>query len=441
MSRGWLAESLWLTLCLSGGLVIGLVLDAPAPTLLLALALWLLVRGRDLLRFEAWLAGAIARPPRLSGIVEDFAYRILRQRRRARRRTRRLARLLRQLQRSTDALPDAAVLLEGHDSIVWFNRAAGELLGLQRRDLGHGLGALLRQPALQQLLHGDRATEFVEIASPVDEHTTLDLRLIPFGEQQQLLMARDVTPITRLRNMRQDFIANVSHELRTPLTVVLGYLEALDEETDADTLRATLGRLRRPATRMKTLVEDLLLLSRLDSGDPVEPRELGSIDVAAMLRRILADAEALSDGAHRFETDIDPTLRLQGMDQELHSAFANLITNAVRYSPGGGAVRVSWQAGPDGGARFAVTDEGLGVAAEHLPRLTERFYRVDVGRSREAGGTGLGLAIVKHVLRRHESELEIDSEPGHGSTFACAFPASIVSRSDPERSAGAASAP
>ena len=202
--------------------------------------------------------------------------------------------------------------------------------------------------------------------------------------------------------------------------MVIGYLEALEDETDKAMVHATLKRLRRPAARMKSLVEDLLLLSRLDTAPPPEEDAIAEIDVAALVRRIGADAEALSGSLHTFELDLDENLFLAGLDVEVHSAFSNMILNAVRYSPDGGVITVRWHQEGEG-ARFSVEDQGLGIADEHLPRLTERFYRIDVGRSRDAGGTGLGLAIVKHVLRRHHSSLEITSTLGQGSSFSCWF--------------------
>ena len=387
----------------------------------------MLWRALELRRLDRWLRHAVARPPPLHGVLEDLAYGIWRQRRAGRGRTRRLARLMRQLQGATNALPDAAVLLDETDAIAWFNEAGATLLHLERGDVGRALPTLLRSPELRALLAVRDRAESAELASPVDDGVTLDVRVIPYTDGRRLLLVRDVTQIARLRQMRQDFIANVSHELRTPLTVVIGYLEALDDETDADLLRSTLTRLRRPATRMKSLVEDLLLLSRLDTAPPPDEDALSEIDVAALVRRVCADAEALSEAGHRFELDLDDALFLRGLDLEVHSALGNMIVNAVRYSPEGGAIRVSWQAEADG-ARFAVTDQGIGIAEEHLPRLTERFYRIDVGRSRDVGGTGLGLAIVKHVLRRHDSSLEIESTLGQGSTFSCRFPAGRVAR-------------
>jgi two-component system phosphate regulon sensor histidine kinase PhoR len=431
--NSWPAELAWLLLSIALGSSAGLLADEPWAGAFFGLLLFVLWRYRDLRRFDHWLGRTLATPPTLRGPLEDSAYRLWRQRRAGRERTRRLAHIMRQLQGATNALPDAAVLIDETDAIVWFNGAGARLLQLERRDLGRPLPSLLRSPELRELLAAEEPSPSLELLSPLDDATTLDVRLIPYTDDRRLLLARDVTQIARLRQMRQDFIANVSHELRTPLTVVIGYLEALDEEADEALLRSTLVRLRRPATRMKSLVEDLLLLSRLDTAPPPETEALGEIDVAALVRRICADARALSAVHHKYDLDLDETLLLRGLDLEMHSALSNMIVNAVRYSPDGGRIRIRWRREGDG-ARFSVRDEGLGIAEEHLPRLTERFYRIDVGRSRDAGGTGLGLAIVKHVLRRHDSTLEIDSMLGEGSTFSCTFgPERITSAGPRER--------
>ncbi len=425
--RGWAAEAAWFAIAVLTGLVLGSLFDWFTMGLLLGIAPWLIWRVRDLRRFDAWLNHSLGRPPPMHGVPEDLAYRLWRLRRESRNRMQRLTRALRELQQATEALPDAAVLLEGQDSIAWFNRAGADLLGLEQRDLGRALSGLMRSPDLVAVLHHADLSGAIEMPSPRADGRTLDVRVIVLANARRLLLARDVTQVAKLRTMRQDFIANVSHELRTPLTVILGYLEALEEDTEAEVLRSTLQRMQRPAARMKTLVEDLLLLSRLDSTSPTGSEKGSEVNVPALLKRIATEARALANARHVIDLDIDPELRLVGVERELQSAFSNLIVNAIRYSPDGGAIRVRWQQDGDK-ARFAVTDQGIGVAEEHIPRLTERFYRVDVGRSRDAGGTGLGLAIVKHVLRRHDSELEVVSRPGQGSTFSCGFPAARIRR-------------
>jgi two-component system phosphate regulon sensor histidine kinase PhoR len=419
--RGLPAEFGTLFATVAAGALLGALAGRPLLGAFLALLGLTALRTLQLRRFALWIDHALGRPPPLSPILDDVGYRLWRQRRAGQQRTRRLTAVLRRLRQATQALPDAAVMLDADDGILWFNEAGARFLGLEKRDLGQSLGALLRAPPLRELLQSpDDEPGSVEIPSPTDERLTLDVRLFPYADGHRMILARDVSQMAQVRKMRQDFVANVSHELRTPLTVVIGYLEALEDEPDARRTRDTLVRLKRPTARMKTLVEDLLLLSRLDSDTAPDPGSLYPVEVAPLLRRIAADARALGDERHDFELDVEEGLLLRGIDAELHSAFGNLVVNAVRYSPDGGTIRIGWHRDGDG-ARFEVADQGIGIAEEHLPRLTERFYRVDVGRSRDSGGTGLGLAIVKHVLRRHDSELEVSSTPGEGSTFSCLF--------------------
>jgi two-component system phosphate regulon sensor histidine kinase PhoR len=433
--NAWTDEGLKAAGLTAAGALVGSLWNAPVEGALLGLLCVTLWRLRSLSRLERWLTQPFGRPPALAGTARGIAGSVWQQRRQARERTRRLARMLRQLQSATNALPDAAVLLDGQDQIVWFNEAGARLLGLQSRDLGHSLTALLRAPELLALLKDPDHSGTEEMSAPADEALTLDVRLIPYTDDRRLLLARDISQVVRLRTIRQDFIANVSHELRTPLTVILGYLEALADERDPQVLQRTLERLRRPASRMKSLVEDLLLLSRLDSSLPPDSEQVQPVDVASMIRRICTEAAALSEGRHQFEVEADEGLLLLGVEQELHSAFGNLVVNAVRYSPAGGRIRIRW-ARDATGAGYSVEDQGLGVAEEHIPRLTERFYRVDVGRSREVGGTGLGLAIVKHVLRRHDSELAVSSTLGVGSTFSCHFATDRLQTASPQRRHG-----
>ena len=243
---------------------------------------------------------------------------------------------------------------------------------------------------------------------------------IAFGESQKLLLSRDVTQADRVETMRRDFVANVSHELRTPLTVLVGFLETVRElKLDPQRTRDYLGMMQEQAARMHRIIEDLLALSQLESAPPPAAER---VRVLPLLRRLRSDAQAVSAGRHRIVLDGQPTVDLLGSDAELASAFGNLVTNAVRYTPAGGEIRIEWREDPDGAARFAVADTGVGIAPEHLPRLTERFYRVDRSRSRETGGTGLGLAIVKHALARHQAILEIESRPGVGSRFTVKLP-------------------
>jgi two-component system phosphate regulon sensor histidine kinase PhoR len=256
-----------------------------------------------------------------------------------------------------------------------------------------------------------------DVASPVDADLRISLRLIPYSDELWLLVARDVTKMMRLEQMRRDFVANVSHELRTPLTVVHGYLDMLDPEEHPD-WAPLLAEMRRQSQRMTQLVEDLLTLSRLEAQESLSDENVAMAPMLATLRR---EAEALSQGKHGVKVIDTAQVDLCGSTKELHSAFSNLVSNAVRYTPAGGSIVIRFSRSDGGGAVLAVEDSGYGIPAAHLPRITERFYRVSTSRSRESGGTGLGLSIVKHVLQLHQTRLHIRSEVGRGSIFSCHF--------------------
>jgi two-component system phosphate regulon sensor histidine kinase PhoR len=343
-------------------------------------------------------------------------------------RTRRLLELLRAYRRAANLLPDAIVLLAGPERRVrWANQAAERLLGIrpsQHRDLP--LGAIVAAPALLDWLAAGGDEPLLDLASPADESLRLSLRLIRYDEQLELLVARDMTKLMRLEQVRRDFVANVSHELRTPLTVVHGYLDLLDPE-DLPELAPMLREMRGQSRRMTRIVEDLLTLSRLEVQEHLPAEHVAMRPLLASLRR---EALALSAGQHEVTLEDGAGCDLLGSAKELHSAFSNLVSNAVRYTPAGGRIRIAFEReGP--GVRLAVSDSGHGIPAQHIPRITERFYRVSTSRSRETGGTGLGLSIVKHVLNLHGARLGIESEVGRGSTFACHFgPDRVLARPD-----------
>ena len=319
-------------------------------------------------------------------------------------------------------MPDGWIVLQRGGAIEAVNQGASSLLGLARRDRRRNFTDLLRDPSIASLVRGEVEDGIVEVASPVDESRRLELRYQPVDDNRSIILIRDVTMLDRLLTMRQDFIANVSHELRTPLTVIIGYLEALeDDDIDPDMLRTLLSRLRPPANRMKALVEDLLTLTRLESSPMPGPADMEEVHAARMLESVVHEARQLATPEHDIVLSADPTLTARAVATELHSAFFNLIANAIRYSPDGGQVMVRWQQG-EAGPRFEVEDHGLGIPKEHISRLTERFFRVDVAKSRVRGGTGLGLAIVKHILRRHGTRLQVESELGVGSLFFFELP-------------------
>ncbi|HKR75547.1 MAG TPA: phosphate regulon sensor histidine kinase PhoR [Rhodanobacter sp.] len=333
-------------------------------------------------------------------------------------RTRRLASNLRDLRRTASQLPDGVVLLDQDQHVRWCNHAAETLLGLS---LSQDRGVLLRQRLQASelagwLQQGGEREPLHDTIAPGKPDSQISVSLLPFGRRQQVLLARDTSHVTRLEQMRRDFVANVSHELRTPLTVIHGYLELIDPE-DAPALAPVLGEMRAQSKRMGQIVEDLLTLSRLETQHHVEDERVPMAPLLATLRK---EAEALSQGRHTVTVQAEAGLDLLGSPKDLHSALSNLVSNAVRYTPAGGSIAIRWRRSDDG-ATYSVSDTGYGIPASHLARLTERFYRVSSSRSRGTGGTGLGLSIVKHVLNLHQARLSIESEPGHGSTFACHF--------------------
>ena len=401
------AAAAWATDSIAWGLVVGLGI---------AIAYFAL-QYRQFLR---WSERPLTQPGTPDRGWRIAAYRVYRSIRSGRDRSRMLLRSLRAMQRTAEAVPDGWAMVRRSGEIEDFNRAAGRLLGLSPHDRGQNILSLVRDPSAGALLRGDSDSEIVEIAAPADNTRRIELRRIVIDDDRKLIVVRDITELNRALTMRQDFVANVSHELRTPLTVIVGYLEQ-SGDADPATLRAILPRLVSPVQRMQALVDDLLTLTQLESGGMPGESDIEYVDVAQMLQPIAADARGLSGGRHELTLQADKHLRIRGVPGELHSAFANLITNAVRYSPEGGDIEVRWFDGPDG-PRFEVQDQGMGIAPEHLTRLTERFYRIDLAQSSVRGGTGLGLAIVKHVLRRHGSVLQVESELGKGSLFFCEFP-------------------
>ena len=402
-------------------LVVGLLFGAAWGWAILAIGLLMFLawHTRHLARLGAWLANPLPRKvPEGEWIWDQVLGALHRLERDAGKREQGLADALAHMRRAVQALPDGLVMLDAANHIEWCNRTAESQLELDgRADVGQNIGNLVRDPAFIEYLEKPTQSPVRITRGP---GVALSLRLIAFGQSQKLLLTRDVTQTERVEAMRRDFVANVSHELRTPLTVLVGFLETLQNlKLDAQRQRDYLGMMQEQAARMQRIIDDLLTLSVLD-GAPLAAADT-RVPVRALVERLKADAEALSGGKHRIEVLIEGHSDLLGVDSELASAFGNLVSNAIRYTPAGGAVTLAWREALDG-ARFSVEDTGIGIDAEHLPRLAERFYRVDRSRSRETGGTGLGLAIAKRALARHEATLEIQSEPGKGSRFSARFP-------------------
>ena len=399
---GWLAGSVWMGV--SGVLVLYLG--------------WNLWQLREL---ASWLNNrSVADPPHTMGLWGDVVAQVVRLHRRKRFHKERLTRLFRELRRSTSAMPDGVVMLDPEGEIVWFNRKAGEMLDLSRRaDLGLRIDNLVRHPDFVQYLRGGTHSSPVVVRIDAPAERYLAFQLISYGEDQRLLMLRDVTREVRLEQMRKDFVANASHELRSPLTVIAGYLETFGGDPNLGELAGPIAEMRRQADRMTRIVEDLLALSRFEASDaPIKGQPIDVGGMAALLRK---DVLARSAHPRQVELVIDSQACLLGDEAMIQSAFSNLVDNAAKYTPPEGSMQIRWWSDAEG-AHFSVRDTGIGIPAEHIPRLTERFYRVDPGRSRETGGSGLGLAIVKHALHRHGGRLDIESIDGRGSTFTCHFP-------------------
>lgn len=422
MSTIWMEEFWRVVLIVTVAVMLGAMTGHFLPWLLLGVVLYLGLHLRNLARLHNWVTHRLGgEPPISSGIWEDTFLKLFRFRQHNKRRHKKLVARLSRFQQAATALPDAIVVMDDEGTIEWCNQAATRLLKIHTsKDLGQRLLNLVRSPALVHYIANRKFDEPLLLPSPVDELHTLSIRIVPYGDDQQLFIARDVTHLQKLEQMRRDFVANVSHEMRTPLTVISGYLEMmrLDDYDKSDTTEFV-ERMNQQAVRLQSIIGDLLLLSRLESS--AEHAGMEEVNVPQMLRILVDEARVLSgEHTHDLQLDCEEGLVLLGNDTELRSAFSNLVFNAVRYTPDRGRITVRWYADTEG-AHFAVTDSGIGIAAQHIPRLTERFYRVDVARSRHTGGTGLGLAIVKHVLQRHDARLAITSSLGQGSTFRCDF--------------------
>ena len=413
------------------GWVVGSLLRWPLLGALLGAALLVALltlrdawRGR---RLRAWLRGAQDTPaPRNTGFWGELGYRIERALRLRERQVAQEQSRLQQFLSAIEASPNGVMMLDADEQIAWCNSPAADHFGIDpERDRLQRVTNLVRSPAFVAHLQLGRFDEPVIFASPRGR-ATLSVLVRPYGEGMKLVLSQDITERERTDAMRRDFVANVSHEIRTPLTVLAGFVETLATVplTTAEQPRV-LNLMRQQTDRIQSLVNDLLTLAQLEGSARPDADRWIAID--ALLSQVLADAQALSSGRHRIALHAQPGGQVAAAESELASAMGNLVSNAIRYTPDEGSIDIAWRirAG-DGCAEFEVRDSGIGIAKEHVPRLTERFYRVDGSRSRDTGGTGLGLAIVKHVVQRHGGELDIQSEPGKGSSFKLVLPAARV---------------
>ncbi|WAH53903.1 phosphate regulon sensor histidine kinase PhoR [Pseudescherichia vulneris] len=380
----------------------------------------------NLLQLSWWLwVDRSMTPPPGHGSWEPLLYGLHQMQLRNKKRRRELGSLIKRFRSGAESLPDAVVLTTEEGVIFWCNGLAQQLLGLRwPDDNGQNILNLLRYPEFTQYLKQQAFAKPLNLVLNNGRH--LEIRVMPYSEQQLLMVARDVTQMHQLEGARRNFFANVSHELRTPLTVLQGYLEMMQEQTLAGATREkALHTMREQTSRMEGLVKQLLTLSKIEASPIHTPNEV--IDVPMMLRVVEREAQTLSQQRQTIEFQVDNSLKVLGSDEQMRSAISNLVYNAVNHTPPATHIIVSWQRVASG-VEFSVEDNGPGIAAEHIPRLTERFYRVDKARSRQTGGSGLGLAIVKHAVNHHDSRLEITSEPGKGTRFSFTLPERLIAK-------------
>jgi two-component system phosphate regulon sensor histidine kinase PhoR len=426
---GWQSVSR-LGIALFVAFLVGLAMGRVALVLAITLGIYSVVQLWNVLRVEIWLRHRrVESPPDISGVWGEVVTIISRIYRRKQFHRARVTALLREFRRLTTAMPEGAVLLGPDHEILWFNSHASEWLGLRRkRDIGIRIENLVRHPAFVDYLKTGHPSEGV-IVQDLESDLWLAFNVVRTGTaERQLLMVRDVSDEQHLQSMRKDFVANASHELRSPLTVISGYLDALADDENLDPAWNTpVLEMRRQAERMRTIIKDLLELSKLESGEHTQ--EEHPVDMGGLLALLRKEVMGLDERPRNVRLRLESDALLKGVESELHSVASNLISNAVKYTPYEGEIELRWWT-DDAGAHLSVKDTGMGIAEEHIPRLTERFYRVDPGRARSMGGSGLGLAIVKHALQRHDGTLQIESQEGVGSAFTCHFPRSrVISRS------------
>ena len=424
------------------GAVWGWTIDSPPWTFagaLLGALVWSVLDGLRAHRVMGWIArGEASSAPVLSGTWGELVERCRKLIKKLDKKTQNSDARLEDFLAAIQASPNGVVLLDAQARIEWCNLTAGSHLGIDpQREIGQYVRNMVRAPAFTAYLAAGDFGHEIQIDGPglsPSQPTKISLQIHPYGKKRKLMLSRDVTAVQLAETMRRDFVANVSHEIRTPLTVLSGFVETMQSiPLEAAERERYLGLMSQQAKRMQTLVSDLLTLSRLEGSPAPGPGEW--MDGNELLGHALQEASGLSQTIgilpHDIEAATGPALLVSGAKSELLSAMSNLLSNAVRYTPGGGVIRAGWLRTADGGAQFFVSDTGPGIASEHLPRLTERFYRVDRSRSRESGGTGLGLAIVKHVAQRHGGQVEMQSTPGQGSSFMMTLPAPRIRQRSP----------
>ena len=429
MHRGFVAEVwrglIFVSLCLLFGLITGYL----AWTMVIGLSAYSIWILWQIYRLDHWLLKRKpGLPPDADGVWGNVFDRIYHLQRRNEKEKQRLQLVLQRVQDTTAALPDAVIVLDPKGNMTWWNETASQLLAFQPNDQNSPLINYLRDPQFIDYFEAGNYREPFTMPSPHHHNRQLQFQITRYGQNERLVIVRDISRIHRLEQIRKDFVANVSHELRTPLTVIKGYVETMSDQVEQTTpqWRKPLQQMMQQCERMSLLVNDLITLSRLETDDP--QLKLTPVDIVQTLNIIKADASIIGHGNYTITLNCETDKQIRGNQKELHSALSNVVVNAIMYSAPGSTIVIRYYQ-DNLGIHVAVTDDGIGIDPGHLSRLTERFYRVDASRSINTGGTGLGLAIVKHVLLRHDGRLHIRSELGKGSTFTCSFAsARIVSQ-------------
>jgi len=426
MNNAWTIEFTRILIVVATSILFGLVSGYWTIAVLLPLLIyvgWMLIQIRAL---ERWIRLGAKNSLALdsSGIWQLIVQHIVQSQRKNKERKTRLSQMARQFEATIAALPEATLVINAHRDIELTNQASYELLGIEKiRDVGQKVDNLIRDPEFMKLLESEQLPQTIEIESPKDNLKTLSVSCVEFGHSQKLITARDVSQRIAVQKLRKAFIANASHELRTPLTVIAGYLELLESEKEIpDFVKKQIVNASHQASRMQKILDDLLMLSKLEEkGYSKESGEL--VKMPTLLEKLVSDfRKTRAKDTHEIELIVADDLNLKGIENELYSLCQNLLSNAVKYSPNGSVIKVCWQQTPEGSPFLSVEDNGEGIAPEYISRLTERFFRVNVSRSRQVGGTGLGLSIVKHILENCGGYLQIESELGHGSVFTAHFP-------------------
>lgn len=406
----------------AGSALVGALFNQTLLFVALALFLYIFFMLRNVFKLHDWLIDKKSDLPDAQGYWGEIFNELYLIEKKTYKQQRLLSVALSRFKKAAEVLPDGVLILSPDNEIEWINPVASSLLGISYpQDTGQKINNLIRHPDFQYYLTNSNFSKTIDLPAPNNADAKLTMQIIPFAYKQKMIFCRDVTHISKLEEMRTNFVSNVSHEMRSPLTVLTGYLEMFSDKPPSDErqMKSAIDNMYQQAMRMQRLVTDLLALSKMETA-PVE--HTLKINISTLLIALKENAEVLGQNKKQsISLTADENLKLRGNSDELHSLFANLINNAVRYTQENGSINISW-AKVDDEAVFSVSDNGPGIAAQHIPHLTERFYRADIDRSRESGGTGLGLAIVKYAVERHDGRLEIRSTLRQGSTFNCYFP-------------------